>query len=125
MLLIVEDNETLQFFLRVLAQRLHRRAVFADNGEEALRLFAEHEHEISMVFMDWNLQGRIDGLKCAASIRQRNTNMPIIALTAHASKEHKERCLEAGMNDYLSKPFTSADFARMVERWQPAKQVPA
>ena len=118
MLLIVEDNETLQLYMRTLLARLGLKVITATSGEQALQQFALHEGEISMIFMDWNLSGSIDGPGCTAKIRQRNVKLPIIGVTAHATEEYRQACLSAGMSDFLSKPFTSAEITMMVDRWQ-------
>ena len=126
MLLIVEDNETIQLFLRMLIQRLRWKAIFAKDSDQALQLYNQYEPEISMVFMDWNLPGMTDGLTCAVSLRARSPQLPIVVLTGHASNEHRQQCLKAGMSDFLTKPFTSVEFQAMVNRWQIAEQaVPA
>lgn len=125
MLLIVEDNETLLFYLRTLMQRHHWKGLFADNSDDAIFLYNQNQKDVSMVFMDLSLPGGLDGLSCAAAIRAKNPNIPIVAITAHASKEHRAQCINAGMNDYLSKPFTTEEFTTMVRRWQTPQQVSA
>lgn len=116
MLLIVEDNETLQLFLRTVLQRLRIPAMFAASARDALSLFNAHCKDIEIVFMDWNLPD-MDGLECAQLMHEQYPAMPIVALTAHASSEHRDMCFKAGLSDYLSKPFTSDQFIAMVTRW--------
>jgi CheY-like chemotaxis protein len=118
MLLIVEDNAIMRVFIKSLVQRNHWRAVFAEDGAQALELYQAHKADLSLVFMDWNLPGACDGLGCAAEIRKYDANLPIIALTAHASKEHELECINAGMNGFITKPFTTAQFASAVDLWR-------
>jgi CheY-like chemotaxis protein len=118
MLLIVEDNETLLLYMRTLTARLGWKAITAKSGEQALQQYAMHENEIDIVFMDWNLSGRVDGLACAAEIHQYNPSLPIVGITAHATEEHRQRCLASGMSDFLSKPFTCNEMETMIARWQ-------
>lgn len=120
MLLIVEDNETLLLYMRTLTARLGFPAITAKSGEQALQQYAMHKDEIDIVFMDWNLPGRIDGLDCASQIRQHDLSLPIVGITAHATEEHRQRCLASGMSDFLSKPFTCHEMEDMITRWQPA-----
>jgi CheY-like chemotaxis protein len=77
----------------------------ASNGEEALAMFDLNEPDL--IFMDVNMPV-MDGYTATEKIRERpypQCDVPIIALTADAMKEDKERCLQAGMNDFVSKPF--------------------
>ncbi|HEY9716093.1 MAG TPA: response regulator [Trichormus sp.] len=118
MLLIVEDNETLLLYMRTLTARLGWQAITAKSGEQALQQYEKHENEIDIVFMDWNLSGGVDGLACAAQIHQFNPSLPIVGITAHATEEHRQRCLASGMSDFLSKPFTCSEMEKMIVRWQ-------
>ncbi len=61
----------------------------------------------------------MDGYQATRCIRLHQADVPIIALTANALPGDRERCLEAGMNDYLSKPFKRADLLRTLQRWLP------
>lgn len=66
----------------------------------------------------------VDGFEATRMIRQapdpQRRNVPVVAMTANALKGDRERCLAAGMNDYLAKPVTLPDLARVLERWLPA-----
>jgi CheY-like chemotaxis protein len=77
----------------------------AGNGEEAVAMLLMHDP--ALIFMDVNMP-IMDGYNATAKIRRLNSehrNVPVIALTADAMKEDRERCLSIGMNDFVSKPF--------------------
>ena len=80
-----------------------------------------------VILMDVQLTGE-SGLSCTKRIREIDTtkgrHTPIIAVTAHAMLGDKERCLESGMDDYLSKPFTMAELKKKLARWIQEKTEP-
>lgn len=81
----------------------------ANNGEEAIDFIQQHHNQLDVVLMDCEMP-ILDGLEATRKIRDWEKNhqqapIPIIALTAHALPEYKERCLAVGMTDYLSKPL--------------------
>jgi CheY-like chemotaxis protein len=103
--LVVEDDPINMMLISEVLRNMGVEVVKAANGKEALAILA-HEHP-SMVFMDINMP-EMDGYTATRHIRRMNTeirNIPIIALTADAMKEDKEKCIEVGMNNYVSKPF--------------------
>jgi CheY-like chemotaxis protein len=71
----------------------------------------------------------MDGFEATRVIREReratNLHTPIIALTANAMSEDRERCLAAGMDDYITKPYSPADFERALQRWRRPQALPA
>ncbi len=102
--LLVEDNEINQEVARELLERAGLPVAIATNGEEAVRAVKEKDFEV--VFMDVQMPV-MDGYQATGEIRkdERFKDLPIIAMTAHAMTGDRERCLEAGMNDYVSKPI--------------------
>jgi CheY-like chemotaxis protein len=97
-----------------ILQKLGHHVEVVGNGKEALA--ALEQRRFDLVLMDVQMP-ELDGLRTAAAIRARGEaaggRVPIVALTAHAMKEDRQRCLDAGMNDYLSKPV-SLDKLRVV-----------
>ncbi len=101
--------------------------VIAHDGQQALSIFGIWEH-FDLVFMDVQMPV-MDGLTATRSIRDRErstgSRIPIIAMTAHAMKGDRERCLEAGMDGYLSKPISSRGIEEMLARFFGSEDDPA
>jgi CheY-like chemotaxis protein len=116
--LLAEDNAVNQrLAVRLLEKRGHRVAV-AGNGREALD--ALEKEKFDLVFMDVQMP-ELDGLEATAIIREREKSsgrhQPIIALTAHAMKGDREKCLAAGMDGYLTKPIRPQDLEEILEEY--------
>ena len=122
-LLLAEDNKINQMVVKGLLKRLGLTVDFASNGMEAMRALenAPPDRPYALVFMDC-LMPEMDGYEASRQIREgkagdRNRNIPIVAMTANAMKGDKERCLEAGMDDYLAKPIQSQALTEILEKW--------
>ena len=118
--LLAEDNQVNQrLAVRLLEKRGHRVTV-AGNGREALA--AHSAQPFDLVLMDVQMP-EMDGFEATAAIRARERDgaprVPIIAMTAHAMKGDRERCLLAGMDDYLAKPIQAAELYETIERIVP------
>ncbi|MGH7136589.1 MAG: response regulator, partial [Pirellulales bacterium] len=116
-LLLAEDNPVNQKFVtHVLAKRGHEVQV-ASNGRVALD--ALETSEFDLVLMDVQMP-EMGGFEATAEIRRRERatggHMPVIAMTAHAMKGDRERCLESGMDDYISKPIQASRLCELVEK---------
>jgi CheY-like chemotaxis protein len=117
-LLLVEDGlVNQQVAVRLLEQRGHSVEV-ANNGLEALQRFDSEAEPFDAILMDVQMP-EMDGFEATAAIRARERasgrHVPIVAMTAHAIKGDRERCLAAGMDDYLSKPIRAEELYRVVE----------
>lgn len=121
MILIVEDNPTQQKVLAYLAKHHGFEAHIVSTAGEAIAAL-ERSERYQLMLMDWTLPD-MTGLDCTVAIRlgERGTerHIPIIAMTGHALDGDRERCLQAGMDDYLSKPFTAVEFRDVLLRWIP------
>ncbi|HNC04339.1 MAG TPA: response regulator, partial [Agitococcus sp.] len=107
--LLVEDNSINQLIISSLLNELRIEPQLANNGAEAIELISQHHEHLDVVLMDCEMP-ILDGLEATRKIREwekvhAKPHLPIIALTAHALPEYKERCLAVGMTDYLSKPL--------------------
>ena len=117
-ILVVEDNLVNQrLAVRLLEKRGHHAAV-AGNGRQALE--ALEKARFDLVLMDMQMP-EMDGFEATAAIRQREgangLHLPIVALTAHAMKGDREKCLAAGMDGYLSKPIRSQELDAVLQRY--------
>ncbi|WP_412461992.1 ATP-binding protein [Pseudomonas sp. SC11] len=115
-ILLVEDNPVNQSVIEAMLRSLGFEVDLATDGEQAVTLATEKSY--AAILMDCRLP-HMDGYQATRCIRLHQAGVPIIALTANALPGDRERCLEAGMNDYLSKPFKRADLLRTLQRWLP------
>lgn len=118
--LLAEDNIVNQQLAVRLLERLGDRVVVANNGRMALNLLIESGFQgFEAVLMDVQMP-EMDGLEATAEIRRKeqltNTHVPIIAMTAHAMKGDRERCIEAGMDGYVSKPISLVTLMAEIDR---------
>ncbi|WXL24111.1 response regulator [Ectopseudomonas mendocina] len=115
-LLLVEDNPVNQLVAKGMLSKLGYKILLANHGGEALRLL--DRHHVDLVLMDCNMPV-MDGYETTRQIRQRSEfkGLPIIALTANALSDERERCEKAGMNDYLAKPFRKDELGQLLAHW--------
>ena len=116
-LLVVEDNPVNQKVVTAVLRKRGYAIELANDGQEAIAKL-ESGGDFDLVLMDVQMPG-LDGLEATRLIRQdpRWTHLPIIAMTAHAMTGDKERCLEAGMNDYISKPVHPTHLLTTVQEY--------
>ncbi len=120
--LLAEDNRTNQKVATIMLERLGHQVVVASNGAEAVDALRTEPYDL--VLMDVQMPG-MDGLEATRRIRggqsgDANLRVPIVAMTAHAMKGDRERCLESGMDAYLAKPIQPADLRDVIDRLIPA-----
>ena len=120
--LIAEDNVVNQKVAVRLVQRLGFAADVAANGVEALAALDRASYDL--ILMDCQMP-EMDGFETTRRIRLAGERLPIIAMTANAMKGDREMCLEAGMDDYLTKPIDLAALATALTRWSGAARRPA
>ncbi len=125
-ILLAEDNLTNQMVAQAILKKLGFQSDIATNGAEALNALENTRYDL--VLMDMQMP-EMDGLEATRRIRDIqssvfNHNIPIIAMTANAMKEDREHCLEAGMNDYVSKPIKPQALSEMLLRWLPKEDNP-
>ncbi|GFO62182.1 hypothetical protein GMPD_01010 [Geomonas paludis] len=117
--LLVEDNPVNQDVATAMLEACGCRVSVANNGAEALEAVARCDFDL--IFMDCQMP-IMDGYAATRAIRERENkaegkHRTIIALTAHAMRGDREQCFAAGMDDYLTKPFTQAQMVTLLQRW--------
>ncbi len=113
-ILIAEDDPDNKYLMQVLMDELKQPCEIVSNGQEAVdRLKTE---DFSLIFMDIRMP-IMNGYEATTAIRLFNKEIPIIAVTAHAMEWVPGKCLEMGMNDYISKPFTFDKIKEFIDKW--------
>ncbi len=113
-ILVAEDNPTTQRLIQLILGQGGYHLELVANGLEAVDRAGEESFDL--VLMDCQMP-LVDGFTATRRMRARGDRVPIIALTAHAQKEDEERCLAAGMDDYLCKPFRQQQLQEVVDKW--------
>jgi CheY-like chemotaxis protein len=115
-ILLVDDDEMNCFFGSKLLKTLGVQVETAESGKDALNSIQTQPFDL--VFMDVRMP-EMDGYETTRRIRADGnfSNLPVIALTAHAITGERERCLAAGMNDYLTKPFEIEQLQKVIEQF--------
>jgi len=117
-LLLVEDNAVNQRVVLAMLRKKNYAIDVANNGQEALDKLERATETYNLILMDVQMP-ILDGLETTKAIRRNNNwdNLPIIAMTAHAMIGDRERCLQAGMNAYISKPVQQAGLIAVIEQY--------
>jgi len=117
--LLVEDNPVNQMVAKGMLAKLGYQVLVAGHGGEALEVL--EQEPVDLILMDCNMPV-MDGYEASRRIRSngRWPELPIVALTANALSDERERCRAAGMNDYLAKPFRREELAAILDSWLPA-----
>jgi two-component system sensor histidine kinase/response regulator len=123
LILIAEDHDVNRILMEKLLEKRGHRTVAAATGREAVRL--AEEGEVDLVFMDCQMP-ELDGYEATREIREREgaaggRRLPIVAMTAHAMAGDREKCLAAGMDDYVAKPLRPDEVDTMLGRWLPVR----
>lgn len=120
-ILLVEDNLLNQKVVVFNLRKQNYKVTAVTNGFDALKEYRENQFDL--ILMDIMLP-EMDGYEITIKIRELENEsgvtkkIPIIALTANALDNDKDKCLQAGMTDYLSKPFTSLELNEMIEKYK-------
>lgn len=116
-ILLAEDNEANQFLIKAITKSKDWEITVVDDGEQAVKAFKSNT--FNLILMDVQMPV-MNGYEATALIREiekeSGTHTPIVALTAYAMKSDKDQCINAGMDDYISKPFKRQEFLDMVDR---------
>jgi len=117
-ILVAEDNEVNQMVVEQILETTGHSFTIVANGRQAVEMY--HKLQPRLVLMDVSMPD-MNGLEATRAIREAESetgaHVPIIGLTAHALKGDREMCLEAGMNDYMSKPISPDKLTAKVDEW--------
>jgi signal transduction histidine kinase/CheY-like chemotaxis protein len=124
-ILLAEDNKVNQMLAERLLTKMGHHVTIASTGLEAFQAFSQQNFDL--VLMDVQMP-EMDGFEATAKIRmqerQGGRHVPVIAMTAHAMAGDRERCLMAGMDDYISKPISRKELSDAIDRQLPAPALP-
>jgi signal transduction histidine kinase/DNA-binding response OmpR family regulator len=123
-ILLAEDNPVNQKLATMMLTKAGYQVEVANNGREAAEKFTGSPQDFDLIFMDVQMP-EMDGMKATEAIRQKGFDtIPIVAMTAHAMKGDREKCLGVGMDDYIAKPVRRALVFEMIEKWVLNKEAP-
>ncbi len=122
--LLAEDNESNQIVARTHLERFGLQVLLVGNGQQALELLGSERFDL--VLMDCQMPV-VDGFAACAELRDRERRggmprVPVVALTANAMRDDRARCMAAGMDDYLAKPYRGDEMLAVLERWLPKER---
>ncbi len=114
-ILVAEDNPVNQKLAGIMLAKAGYAVEIVSNGRDAVEKYTNSPDEYDLIFMDLQMP-EMDGFEATAKIREKGFNhVPIVAMTAHAMKGYREKCLEAGMDDYLTKPIKRENVLEVIE----------
>jgi CheY-like chemotaxis protein len=122
-ILYVEDNLANLALVQRLARIGNHEIISHPDGEAALAHFQQDKPDL--ILMDIQLKGALNGLDVVKKLREQGHKTPIIAVTAYAMLGDRERCLQAGCNEYLPKPLPVEQLVEFFERFDPKRAAPA
>ncbi len=116
-ILLAEDNPVNQRLATLILTKAGYQVTTASTGQEAVRLYTGEPDRFDLILMDVQMP-EMDGLTATRTLRQQGHHgVPIVAMTANAMKGDREKCLEAGMNDYIPKPIKREMVFEIIEKW--------
>jgi CheY-like chemotaxis protein len=123
-ILVVEDNIVNQKVAKGLLKKLHLAADTVANGQEAVTALGERDYDLVLMDCQMPVMDGYEATRCIRDTRTpvRDHAVPIIALTANAMPGDQEKCMLAGMDDYLAKPVKPRALAAMLQKWLPVKE---
>ncbi|WP_305043345.1 ATP-binding protein [Geoalkalibacter sp.] len=113
-ILLAEDNPTTQMLVRLILEPRKLSLRVAEDGIQALA--ALEQETFDLILMDCQMPG-MDGFEVTRRLRRTGSRTPVVALTANLQRSFRDTCLQAGMNDFLGKPFRQTELLAVLERW--------
>jgi CheY-like chemotaxis protein len=115
-IVIVEDVESNFLYLNAVLNKIKAKIFWAKNGKEAVDICLDGNEPIDLVLMDLQMP-EMNGYEAAQEIKKIKPDLPVIAQTAFAMSDDRDKALEAGCDDYLAKPIKSKDLLDMVQKY--------
>jgi signal transduction histidine kinase/DNA-binding response OmpR family regulator len=116
-LLVAEDNPINQKLARMMLTKEGYTVTIAENGTEVVEVFSQSPESFALIFMDIQMPD-MDGFEATRRIREKGfLDIPIVAMTAHAMKGYRDKCLDGGMNEYISKPIRKEAVLNVIKRF--------
>lgn len=113
-ILIAEDVESNYLYLSAVLSKIKAKIYWAKNGKEAVEIFKKEN--VDLILMDLQMP-EMNGYEATKIIKEIDPDLPIVAQTAFAMSDDREKALEAGCDDYLAKPIKSKDLLNIVEKF--------
>ncbi|MEA3444342.1 MAG: response regulator [Bacteroidota bacterium] len=114
-ILIVEDSETVNMYFEAALRKTGAKLLWATNGKEAIDICVDNK-DINLILMDLQLP-KLDGYLATVEIRKIRKDLPIIAQTAHIFENAREKSLNAGCNDFITKPIRLSVLFSIVDKY--------
>ncbi len=114
-ILVAEDSKANQMVIKLILEKAGHYVEVANNGQEAVDMIQQTPTQFDIVLMDMSMPV-LCGIGATIALRKQNCMLPIIAITANAMHEDKEKCLNAGMNDFLTKPIRAHVLKELLEK---------
>ncbi len=114
-IIVAEDEEYNFALIRIIFEKEGMNILWAKNGEEAIEILNKNE-TIDLILMDIKMPV-MNGLDATRIIKKINNNIPVIALTAYALPEDRAICMDAGCDEFITKPINRADLIKTAYKW--------
>ncbi len=121
-ILVVEDNQSNQKLIEAVLHKMGLAVAVVDNGRKAMETISTHKFDLILMDMQMPV---MNGYDATQALRARGETTPIIALTAHAMMQDKEKCLACGCNGYMTKPIDRQQLIEVLRQYLPAHSPPA
>lgn len=117
-ILVAEDSIANQMVVQLILEKAGHNVVVVNNGQEAIDSIKSNDVYFDLIFMDMSMP-ILCGIEATKKLRAEGCQLPIIALTANAMNEDKDKCLDAGMNDFVTKPIRAATLKTLLSKFKP------
>ena len=116
-ILVAEDNEANQFLIRAITKAENWEITMVDDGQQAIEAYKKDTFDLILMDVQMPILNGYEATRMIRNVEsEKGIHTPIIALTAYAMKSDKDQCIEAGMDDYISKPFKRQQFIDVIKK---------